>query len=101
MAAHERRPSCACQDARIITAGRQHAEGRDGQRDADTFLSILAAGQLLPRKREIGRAFPSRPGTWRPERGPIPGGGLKVTTTRLKAGYLRKNGVPLQRRTRR
>ena len=27
-------------------------------------------------------------------RGPIPGGGLKVTTTRLKAGYLRKNGVP-------
>ena len=27
-------------------------------------------------------------------RGPIPGGGLKVTTTRLKPGYLRKNGVP-------
>jgi len=27
-------------------------------------------------------------------RGPIPGGGLKVTTSRLKAGYLRKNGVP-------
>jgi hypothetical protein len=27
-------------------------------------------------------------------RGPIPGAGLKVTTTRFKAGYLRKNGVP-------
>ena len=27
-------------------------------------------------------------------RGPVPGGGLKVTTTRLKPGYLRKNGVP-------
>lgn len=27
-------------------------------------------------------------------RGPLPGAGLKVTTTRLKPGYLRKNGVP-------
>jgi hypothetical protein len=27
-------------------------------------------------------------------RAPIPGAGLKVTTTRFKAGYLRKNGVP-------
>ena len=27
-------------------------------------------------------------------RGPIRGAGLKVTTTRIKAGYLRKNGVP-------
>ena len=27
-------------------------------------------------------------------RGPLPGAGLRVTTTRLKAGYLRKNGVP-------
>jgi hypothetical protein len=27
-------------------------------------------------------------------RAPIPGAGLKVTTTRLKPGYLRKNGVP-------
>ncbi|PWU07176.1 MAG: hypothetical protein C5B51_10615 [Terriglobia bacterium] len=27
-------------------------------------------------------------------RNQLPGAGLKVTTTRLKAGYLRKNGVP-------
>jgi len=27
-------------------------------------------------------------------RGPVKGGGLKVVTTRFKAGYLRKNGVP-------
>jgi len=27
-------------------------------------------------------------------RGPIPGAGLKVTTTRFRPGYLRKNGVP-------
>ncbi len=27
-------------------------------------------------------------------RGILPGAGLKVTTTRVKAGYLRKNGVP-------
>jgi hypothetical protein len=27
-------------------------------------------------------------------RGPIPGAGLKVTTSAFKAGYLRKNGVP-------
>ena len=27
-------------------------------------------------------------------RGPIPGGGLKVVTTKMKPGYLRKNGVP-------
>ena len=27
-------------------------------------------------------------------RGPLPGSGLKVTTTKLRAGYLRKNGVP-------
>ena len=27
-------------------------------------------------------------------RGPIPGAGLKVVTTKLKPGYLRKNGVP-------
>jgi hypothetical protein len=27
-------------------------------------------------------------------RGPIPGGGLKVITTKMKPGYLRKNGVP-------
>jgi len=27
-------------------------------------------------------------------RAPIPGAGLKVTTTRFKPGYLRKNGVP-------
>jgi hypothetical protein len=27
-------------------------------------------------------------------RAPVPGAGLKVTTTRFKAGYLRKNGVP-------
>jgi hypothetical protein len=27
-------------------------------------------------------------------RAPIPGAGLKVTTTRFKAGYLRKNGIP-------
>lgn len=27
-------------------------------------------------------------------RGPVPGGGMKVITTKFKAGYLRKNGVP-------
>ena len=27
-------------------------------------------------------------------RGPVPGGGLKVVTTKMKSGYLRKNGVP-------
>jgi len=27
-------------------------------------------------------------------RGPIPGGGMKVVTTNMKPGYLRKNGVP-------
>src|SRR5215510_4489964 len=27
-------------------------------------------------------------------RGPLPGGGLKVVTTKMKPGYLRKNGVP-------
>jgi hypothetical protein len=27
-------------------------------------------------------------------RGPVPGGGLKVVTTKMKPGYLRKNGVP-------
>ena len=27
-------------------------------------------------------------------RGPVPGNGLKVLTTKFKAGYLRKNGVP-------
>ena len=27
-------------------------------------------------------------------RGPIPGGGMKVVTTKMKPGYLRKNGVP-------
>ena len=27
-------------------------------------------------------------------RGPVPGNGLKVVTTKFKAGYLRKNGVP-------
>lgn len=32
-------------------------------------------------------------------RGPIPGAGLKVTTTRLKPGYLRKNGVPYSANT--
>src|SRR5215470_8411973 len=27
-------------------------------------------------------------------RGPVPGGGMKVVTTKMKPGYLRKNGVP-------
>src|SRR6266478_5139199 len=27
-------------------------------------------------------------------RGPVPGGGLKAVTTKMKPGYLRKNGVP-------
>jgi hypothetical protein len=27
-------------------------------------------------------------------RAPVPGAGLKVTTTRMKSGYLRRNGVP-------
>jgi len=27
-------------------------------------------------------------------RGPLPGGGLKIVTTKMKPGYLRKNGVP-------
>jgi hypothetical protein len=27
-------------------------------------------------------------------RGPVPGGGLKVITTKIRPGYLRKNGVP-------
>src|SRR6267143_5224181 len=27
-------------------------------------------------------------------RGPVPGGGMKVITTKIKPGYLRKNGVP-------
>jgi hypothetical protein len=27
-------------------------------------------------------------------RGPLPGGGMKVVTTKMKPGYLRKNGVP-------
>jgi hypothetical protein len=33
-------------------------------------------------------------GTTRQEGLPTPGGGLKVVTTRLRPGYLRKNGVP-------
>ena len=32
-------------------------------------------------------------------RGPVPGGGLKVVTTRMKPGYLRKNGVPYSANT--
>ena len=27
-------------------------------------------------------------------RGPVPGGGMKVVTTKIKPGYLRKNGIP-------
>lgn len=32
-------------------------------------------------------------------RGPLPGAGLRVITTHLKAGYLRKNGVPYSANT--
>ena len=52
----------------------------------------------------IGRLPPVRPrcreirslcGKWRvAARGSAPHGSLKVTTSHLKAGYLRKNGVP-------
>ena len=33
-------------------------------------------------------------GTTRQTGAPTPGGGLKIVTTRLRSGYLRKNGVP-------
>src|SRR6185503_10908391 len=37
--------------------------------------------------------------TWERANGPDGGGSLRVVTTNLRAGYLRKNGVPYSERT--
>jgi hypothetical protein len=73
--------------------------------DDDTLKVETDAGTQTRHFRFVNRK-PNGPATWqghsiaqwerpRPARGPIPkGGSLKVTTSHLRPGYLRKNGVP-------
>jgi hypothetical protein len=72
--------------------------------DAGTQTRLLHFGttpdaQSAPSWQGLSRAQWELPagrggGTTRQMGAPTPGGGLKVVTTRLRPGYLRKNGVP-------
>jgi len=70
--------------------------------DADTLRIDTDAGQQTRLFRFSARPAPSGPPTWQGvstagwERatGPDGGGSLRVSTSNLRAGYLRKNGVP-------
>ena len=75
-------------------AGRQHAEARDRRRHADAAISSLARRRRLPAQptwQGQSLARWERPGRGNPA---VKLGSLTVTTTNMKAGYLRKNGVP-------
>ena len=98
--------------ARLV-AGRHHAEVRDRQRPAGAPLPVRRAASRRRRARS-GRVTRSRrgrrlhegqgmapagAGRWRRRRRSEPGGpqlsgSLKVVTTRMRPGYLRRNGVP-------
>ena len=80
--------------------GRLHITWQD-----DNTLRIETDAGTQTRLLHFGAAATGQGGDWQGvstaawevangARGPIPGGGLKVTTTRFKSGYLRKNGVP-------
>ena len=81
-------------------AGRRHAAHRHRRGHADAalplrFASFGASPRVRRRQpRAAGRA--SRAPRW--ERGPAGGGSLRVVTSNLRAGYLRKNGVPYSER---
>ena len=99
---------CACR-VRISVAGRRHPEGRDRRRDADATLPIRtnparrgddAAGERTQAAAWQGAS--SAPGTIHRPPSLVaaagPSGWLaKVVTTRMRPGYLRRNGVPTVR----
>ena len=84
-------------------AGRHHAEDRNRRRHADAAAAIRRRGAASP---AAGRACRWRRGTTRARRSrragsarapapaPPPGGSMKVVTTQMRPGYLRRNGVP-------
>jgi hypothetical protein len=80
--------------------GRLHITWQD-----DNTLKIETDSGRQTRLLHFGAASPGEGGDWQGvslaewevvagARGPIPGGGLKVVTAKMKPGYLRKNGVP-------
>ena len=67
--------------------------------DAGTQTRLLRFGRGAPGRRQPRKAVPVA--SWAPAprtgtrwRGPRPGGSLKVVTTNLTPGYVRKNGAP-------
>ena len=92
------RRSCACRAHPHHLAGRQHAAARDRRRHADAAFRF---GRRCRSPRSRRRWQGDSAARWeRPAgaaRGAAPAptrGSLKVVTTNLRAGYLRKNGVP-------
>jgi hypothetical protein len=75
--------------------------------DANTLRMDMDAGTQTRLFRFSPSASASAPpgwqgesiATWEPATGPDGGGSLRVVTTNLRAGYLRKNGVPYSERT--
>ena len=75
--------------------------------DADTLRIDTDAGtqtRLLHFSRSASASAPrgwqgESTATWEPATGPDRGGSLRVVTSNLRAGYLRKNGVPYSERT--
>ena len=92
---------------RYHLAGRQHAEDRNRRRHADAPVSFRRLDSHPPAPTPAGRAIRSPVGTWPPPSGgtgwACPRGthaqSLEVVTTHLRAGYLRKNGVPYSDKT--
>ncbi len=92
-------------------AGRQHAEGRDGRGHADAALALRRRQNARRTRRGRGRASRSRSGRRRVRNVPLhlptgrahrrthrpssrPADRCASSPTNLRAGYLRKNGVP-------
>lgn len=75
--------------------------------DADTLRIDIDAGRQTRLFRFSARTAPSGTPTWQgvstagwePATGPDGGGSLRVATSNLRAGYLRKNGIPYSERT--
>ena len=77
-------------------AGCRHAAHRHRRGHADAALPLLARAASHRRHAHAGRASRARAGS--AATGPDGGGSLRVVTSNLRAGYLRKNGVPYSER---
>ena len=78
-------------------AGRRHAEDRDRRRHADTHCSTSATPRHPASSSWQGHST-ARSGNAR-RAAALQGGNLKVVTTNLRPGYVRKNGAPYSEKT--